>query len=605
VSGIAGVVQRDGTEVDRALLDRLTRFLAYRGPDGAGTWAAGAAGLCHTLLRTGDDVREQPQPATLDDRAFIVADARIDGRPELVAKLERTGGTTKPTSDAELILAAYAQWGTTCVEHLLGDFAFAIWDAPRKRLFCARDHFGVKPFFYAATERALVFSNTLDCVRQHPAVSNRISDLAVADYLLFQSSQDPEVTIFEDIRRVPAAHTLTADAGGVTVSRYWTLPYDGVLRLRRSSEYVERYHELLSQAVHDRVRTRRVSILMSGGLDSTSVAAAALGRVPGSAPGVDVKAFCAVYDRLMPDQERRFSTVAARGLGIPIAHRVADDYAMFQAWDDPSLRRPEPKKDPFAALERDLAQEAGDHSRVVLTGMGGDPPFYNSYLFLRPLCSVDFAQRLFGSALYAVTQRALPPLALRTRIRQALGRHAPWRPPYPYWLKKDFAQRLQLFDRWDTFTREKPQDLSRPSGFPIYLLPFWPEMFEYWDAGSSRLPLEQRHPLYDVRLVTFLLSLPYLPWAVDKHLVRRGMHAILPHEIVRRPKAPLVDNPWRVRSAEFEAIMEAFEPTRALGEYVETSAIPRRPAPADDGNEMWVASRIIGLDHWLRQEGCL
>ena len=112
-------------------------------------------------------------------------------------------GILASATDVELILRAYQVWGEDCVERLLGDFCFAIWDAPRRRLFCARDQMGVKPFFYAHLGSCFIFSNTLDCVRQHPAVSDRINDLAIADFLVYDMSQDPGATAFVDIRRLP------------------------------------------------------------------------------------------------------------------------------------------------------------------------------------------------------------------------------------------------------------------------------------------------------------------------------------------------------------------------------------------------------------------
>src|SRR5207344_3160791 len=115
-------------------------------------------------------------------------------------------------TDVELILRAYLVWGEDFVEHLLGDFAFAIWDGPKQRLFCARDHLGVKPFFYAQVGQKLIFSSSLDCIRQHPAVSDRLNDLAIADFLLFDLNQDKATTSFADIQRVPPAHSATFSA---------------------------------------------------------------------------------------------------------------------------------------------------------------------------------------------------------------------------------------------------------------------------------------------------------------------------------------------------------------------------------------------------------
>src|SRR5271168_1237137 len=147
MSGIVGIYDRSGAPVDRGLLRALTHFLSRRGPDWRDTWSHGAIGLGHTLLRTTRESQTERQPASLDGHLWISADARIDCREELEKKLEQhgRGAAGRAATDSGLILRAYAAWGAECVQHLRGDFAFAIWDARKKLLFCARDHFGVKP----------------------------------------------------------------------------------------------------------------------------------------------------------------------------------------------------------------------------------------------------------------------------------------------------------------------------------------------------------------------------------------------------------------------------------------------------------------------------
>ena len=147
MSGIAGIYHLDGAHIEQSLLQSLIASLAYRGPDGCTTWVNGPIGLGHALLRTTEDARQEKQPANLDGRFWITADARLDAREDLVAELQRfdqKAATSLP--DSELILHSYAAWGTNCVDKLLGDFAFAILDVRNKQLLCARDHFGVKPF---------------------------------------------------------------------------------------------------------------------------------------------------------------------------------------------------------------------------------------------------------------------------------------------------------------------------------------------------------------------------------------------------------------------------------------------------------------------------
>ena len=151
--------------------------------------------------------RVHQQPLTLDGQVWVIADSRIDPREAL--------------SDGARILNAYEKWGEACVDHLIGDFAFAIWDKRAQRLFCARDHFGVKPFFFARVGNSFLFSNTLNVLRLDPRISDELNETAVGDYLAFGANQDLRTTIFRDIQRLPAAHTLTVSTGSVTTRRYW------------------------------------------------------------------------------------------------------------------------------------------------------------------------------------------------------------------------------------------------------------------------------------------------------------------------------------------------------------------------------------------------
>ena len=169
MSGIAGILNLDGSPVDGDLLGRMTAYLRFRGPDGQRAWAMKNVGFGHTLLRVTEETARGAQPFTLDGQRWIVGDARVDARQDLIADLRARGqqDVAFDAPDVELILRAYGVWGEDCVSRLLGDFTFAVWDEPRQRLFCARDQLGVKPFFYAQVGQTVLFSNTLDCIRLH------------------------------------------------------------------------------------------------------------------------------------------------------------------------------------------------------------------------------------------------------------------------------------------------------------------------------------------------------------------------------------------------------------------------------------------------------
>ena len=268
MSGVLALLQLDGSPIDPTVLDRMARFLDCRGPHGRQVKVLENVALAHALLDTSDGSATDAQPFALDGTTWIVADARLDARRDLIDALRARGeqNPAEGASDAELILRAYQRWGEDCVLHLLGDFMFAIWDNSRRQLFCARDHLGIKPLFYAHRGNAVVVSNALDCVRLHPAISHELHEPAIADFLLFGVNQDNGTTSFRDIRRLPPAHRIRWSPDGCRCQRYWTLPIEEPLQLRRAGEYPERLRALLSEAVRDRLRTRRVVVLMSGGM---------------------------------------------------------------------------------------------------------------------------------------------------------------------------------------------------------------------------------------------------------------------------------------------------------------------------------------------------
>ena len=214
MSGIISLINFNNEPVNQSLLGGMTDYMAFRGPDARQTWHKDNIGLGHTLLRTTSEQESERQPFTLDRRVWIVADVRLDGRKELVVALQANGRVIDENApDVELLLHAYHIWDTACVEHLQGDFVFIIWDERQQRLFCGRDHFGILPFYYAQVNNTLICSNTLNCIRLHPQISTNLNQQAVGDFLTRGMNMEWDTTIFNDIKRLPPAHTLTWQAG--------------------------------------------------------------------------------------------------------------------------------------------------------------------------------------------------------------------------------------------------------------------------------------------------------------------------------------------------------------------------------------------------------
>jgi asparagine synthase (glutamine-hydrolysing) len=607
VSGFVGIIDPTGAPIDRALLHRMTDFLAYRGPDAQAVEVEGVAGLGHAMLRTTREAEHERQPATLDGKVWIIADARIDARDRLARELAARGPAVRPAAtDAELILRAYHAWGEDCVGHLLGDFAFAVWDAQRRRLFGARDHFGVKLFYYAHLGRCLLVSNTLDCLRLHPAVSDTLNDQAVGDFLLFRANRDPATTTFADVQRLPPAHTLSyAVDGPLRVRRYWTLSVGDETHYARATDYVERFGELLDNAVADRLRTDRIGVFMSGGLDSTAVAATARRLLLKEARPFDLHAHTAVYEALIPDQERPYAAAAADALGIPISYLTTDAYGLYERWEEAELRRPEPVGDSLLAIQVDLMKRVAARSRVALTGWDGDALLRErpAWYFRSLLAHRRFGRLAADVARYVVSQGTLSGIGLRTGLKRWLsGKNQGAQngaPAVPRWLNPSFAERLDLRARWAHLTAEPPAHPRRPYAMRVLTLPQWVNLFECYDPGVTSCPVEVRHPLLDLRVVDYLLSIPPVPWCIDKTLLRAATRDALPDIVRCRPKSPLAGDPvMELLRQGHPPWAKSLAPVGELAQYVAWDAFLE--AAEDETAKGWYVNMSpLSLNHWL------
>jgi asparagine synthase (glutamine-hydrolysing) len=603
MSGIVAIVQGDCSPLDRELLQDLTAFQAFRGPDGLGLWQDGTAGLGHALLRATVEAEHRPQPCSLDGQVWVTADVRLDGRQDLIGRLPARGpGRLETASDAELILHAYRAWGDECLHHLRGDFAFALWDGPRRRLLSAVDHFRVRPLYYARVGNGLVLSNTLQCVRRHPAVSDCLCEAAVGDFLLFEHYQDPSLTIFADVRLLPPAHFLVWEDGRLRQGRYWSVPAAGTASFRNPRECEGRFNELLDQAVGDRLRGNRVGLFLSGGIDSPLLAVAARRLPKPRQPTGGLKAFTIVYDHLIPHEERYYSGLAARALGLPQVVQRADEFELYEWASQPDWPPPEPLNDPrWAWNVRSFRQVAAD-CPVILTGDDGDSLLRASFHlhWLELLKARRLGQLARDLAWYVGSQRRLPPVGFRTMLKRRLGRAGP--PPFPRWLNPDFSKRADLPARWAEYHRLRPPATARGFAREYLASPLWATVFDSYDPTWTGAPLEARHPLMDVRLVTFLLSLPAVPWCVNKELFRRVLRPILPSELCRRAKTVLRDDPVRVmlwnQGRRWEKSLDF---RNEIGSYVNPLALAEPPPnPTTDEAYQWL--RPISLGMWLNTQ---
>ena len=369
MSGIIGIIRMDGQPVERRELVSMADQMPHRGPDGRTFFVDGNVGLGHLWLRTSS--RSAHNVEIGRNGVYITADARIDNRLELLRELERKE-YDHPT-DAQLLLACYERWGLDCVDKLVGDFAFALWDEAIGRLFCARDHFGVRPLHYAVAEgRVLAFATEAKALFGLREFTPRLNEVRMADYLT-TTFEDNAITEFEGVYRVPAAHTMTFDGSDVKVQRYWRLAKGEEIKLPTAADYVEEFRERFREAVRCRIQgVSEVGSELSGGLDSSYVSAiaAAVRRDEG---GSRVKTSSFIFPETPESDESRYIH-AALGMMDVEAHFVnADGIGPLTILDDIFAIRDDGRTNGTHYLYWQSYKNAGEAgARVLLTGLDGD-----------------------------------------------------------------------------------------------------------------------------------------------------------------------------------------------------------------------------------------
>jgi asparagine synthase (glutamine-hydrolysing) len=603
VSGIVGILRRDGGPVERPLLRSLVASLAIRGTDAEEVWTDGKIGFGHAMLRTSERARNERQPANLAGQYWITTDARIDCRKELQAQLAAVGQAChKETSDSELILHAYAAWGKDCVQHLRGDFAFALWDSRERTLFCARDHFGIKPFYYAETHTSFFFANSFGCLRLLPEISDELNDAAIADFLLFGTNYDLESTAFRDIRRLPPAHTLVVSPNDVRLQRYWSAPVDGHIRYRHSDDYVEHFQLLLKESVADRLPNGPTGILLSGGLDSSTVAAVAKGLSANGNVNSELRAYTVTYESSSQDHDGKYARSVADFLRIPIQLLPMDHLQLFDRWADPELTWPEPVEDPFFAGLFDQTNAVAQDCRVALKGEGIDNLMdFQMRPYVGHLIRKRDWMRLFreGSSYLRARESVWRGIGRRTRRMFA---NESGTGSFPRWIAPELEKRLNLKDR----LREKiplqvsPSHPLLPVAHASLSLPQWSQMFELESPAVTQRPVEVRYPYLDLRIVNYVLALPPFPWAFEKTLLRQAMLGHLPEAVRLRRKTHFSGDPLAEKLREpGSAWIDQAQWSGEIDRFINRAALPLirdvgSPAQAS------VQVRSLCLNFWLQ-----
>jgi asparagine synthase (glutamine-hydrolysing) len=554
--GIAGIVAIPGTPVPRldAALGVLDRLIAHRGPDGRGAWVSerGDAGLAHRRLAIIDLSDAARQPMLAPGPTAITYNGEIYNYRELRAELS-PGWAFRTHSDTECILAAYDRHGDDCVDRLRGMFAFAIWDDRRRRLFCARDRFGIKPFYYALVGGLFVFASEMKALL--PFLPEIATDAeALAEYLTFQYTIGP-ATLFRGIRQLPPGHTLTVENGSVRTRRYWDVRYE--IDYDHSPRYFEsRLVELLDQSVRLHLRSDvPVGAYVSGGVDSSLIAALAARAGPGLAG-----CFHGRFTRYPGYDESAYAAVAAKEAGAAL-HVVDITAADFRdRIEDVLYHLDVPVAGPGSFPQFMVSELAARHLKVVLGGQGGDEVFggYARYLLAYfEQCIKAALDGTYKDGNFVVTiESIVPNLGLLREYKPMLAEF--WREGLfggldeRYfrlvdrstdmareidWTRLDKARVAEsfrtVFNNHSNVRKEAYFDKMTHFDFKCLL----PALLQVEDRMSMAHGLESRVPLLDHPLIELLATVPAdLKFAGGrmKHLLKLAYADVLPAAIAER-----------------------------------------------------------------------
>ena len=571
MSAICGFWLLHGDAQPRQVCARMLQSLAAHGPDGSSLIASNAlpgashsVALGHRLLRTTaeDELEAQPLTAhsiatqdkepTQDATVWLVADARIDNRSELAAELALTASEVSAMADSAFVLVAWQRWGQDCVEHLVGSFAFAVWDARAGRFFLARDHAGCRPLYYRKTADSFAFATTARAIRACPGVSSELDERQLARDLI---GLPPEFsrTRFSEVQALAPGHCMVVERDGAVQRRYWQIDSPRPVRFARDEEYIEAFLEIFEEAVRCRLRTTGgVATELSAGLDSGAVAATAarLRAVDGAELVAYTAVPCAEYSGIVPT-----GLIADEG---PFAAQVAALYPnMRHILVDAScsnmlreLERIFPLLDlPHAAALNNvwgsliLDRAAASGAKVMLNGALGNYAFsYSGEELLRDtfrqgrwLTTLGQTWRLrrmgitSGRNAASLTVFGVLPWALRRRIDPLIRAvNLGWsviRPDRAREFNADDQFRRYLFTHASTLPRLMAMDFQQN------------QYGDYNAATCAGWGIEARDPTADKRVFEFCAAIPPEQFVVGdqgRSLARRAMHGRLPDATIHR-----------------------------------------------------------------------
>ncbi|MDI6644199.1 MAG: lasso peptide isopeptide bond-forming cyclase [Methanobacteriaceae archaeon] len=550
MSAITGIFYRDGRKVDPELMKKMNNRLKHRGPDGSAVWCEGPVGLGHQMLWTTPESLHEKLP--FHDRKaglVITADARIDNRKELAEKLDLED--KEDVSDSYFILKAYQKWGEKCPEYLLGDFAFAIWDENEEQLFCARDHMGVKPFYYYLDDDMFVFGTEINALLfKYPIC--KLNELKLAFFIMF-NTHDKKMTFYENILKIEPAHCLLVNKT-IKINKYWELDPNIQIIMNSKEDYFKEFRKIFSESIKCRMRCAfPLGFELSGGLDSSSVVCMAKKIYDENNFNNNIETFSYVFDEFPEVDERYYINKIIEKTCITSNFLIGDRISPLNEINDILKNQEQPFYTPNLSIIWNLYKIMNNKNiRVLLGGNGGDEiishgTYYFKYLarsfqWKKFLLEVYKHSKIFEKSFINLIISNLflqfVPQVIKNIIRLYKKPNI-FSQNGLFILNSKFSVKLGG-KRFLNDLKWKPFENARTSRKNHYLSIIADQyVLEMLDKLSSNFLIEPRYPYYDKRIVEYCYSVPedikfHDGW--NRLLLRKSMTNILPPEIQWRRK---------------------------------------------------------------------
>jgi asparagine synthase (glutamine-hydrolysing) len=551
--GLVGIINFDGRSPERAVLERMAAKIRHRGPDGAGVFVKGGVGFGHQRLAI-IDLKTGDQPMSADG-VTIVFNGEIYNYLELRDELKRLGHQFSTTSDTEVLIRTYLQYGPEGVAKLNGMFAFLLYDEPRRRLLVARDHFGIKPLYMHRNGSTLVFGSEIKAMLAHPELRAAVDPQGLNDYLTLQYTLG-DVTLFKGIRKLPAAHyeVFDLDSGESTRRRYWQ-PLFQIETGRREEEYIEELRGLLKSSVRWQMRSDvPVGAYLSGGLDSSTVTALAADETPTA-----LKTFTGAFREGAEYDESAHAKTVAQAAGAETFFVYPTEQEFIDLMPKLVYHMDEPAAGPGLFPQFIVSRLAAKHVKVCLGGQGGDEIFggYARYV-------VAYFEQAMKSAIYESDEGGLGvELAAMAPNLNYIRQYVPMLGRLLQRGLFEPAERryFTLMDRsegtLDAYSAEFRAQYDREAVFGRFASVFneadtrsyynkmlyydmmtgLPSLLQVEDRVSMAVSLESRVPLLDPRIVELVARVPptiKFKGGEMKYLFKQAIQGVLPDSVMQR-----------------------------------------------------------------------